>query len=291
MLRGTAPCLWAGGQLGEGSGRGSPPAGRFLPGLRLLRSLAAPGSGGSGRRDGPVRVLRPGRVGAVGDGMDEAEQDQYEAHLKELFDSFDVTGAGSLGQEELTELCHVLHLEEVAPGALQQTLAQDSLPSRVHFDQFRDALILILSSTLTNEDSFQQPDSSPEAQPKYIKGGKRYGRRSMPEFQTSVEEFAEVTVIEPLNEEAQPSCLPGDDGCDERWRSQDSEEYEAEGQLRFWNPDDLNAPPNISPTQDWIEEKLQEVCESLGISRDGHLSRKKLVSICEQYGLQNIDTQ
>nr|XP_016853966.1 PREDICTED: ninein [Anolis carolinensis] len=76
-----------------------------------------------------------------------------------------------------------------------------------------------------------------------------------------------------------------------RWRSQDSEEYEAEGQLRFWNPDDLNASPSISPTQDWIEEKLCEVCESLGISRDGHLSRKKLVSICEQYGLQNIGAQ
>ncbi|XP_042329468.1 ninein isoform X2 [Sceloporus undulatus] len=222
--------------------------------------------------------------------MDEAEQDQYEAHLKELFDSFDVTGTGSLGQEELTELCHVLHLEEVAPGALQQTLLQDGLPSRVHFDQFKDALILILSSTLTNEESFQEPDSSPEAQPKYIKGGKRYGRRSLPEFQKSVEEFAEVTVIEPLNEEGQPSRIPSDD-CDERWRSQDSEEYEAEGQLRFWNPDDLNASPSISPTQDWIEEKLCEVCANLGISRDGHLSRKKLVSICEQYGLQNIDTQ
>nr|XP_016853967.1 PREDICTED: ninein-like [Anolis carolinensis] len=94
---------------------------------------------------------------AVGYGMDEAEQDQYEAHLKELFDSFDVTGTGTLGQEELRELGHVLHLEEVAPGALQRTLLQDGLPSRVHFDQFKDALILILSSTLTNEESFQQP--------------------------------------------------------------------------------------------------------------------------------------
>lgn len=44
-----------------------------------------------------------------------------------------------------------------------------------------------------------------------------------------------------------------------------------------------------SPPQDWIEEKLQEVCEDLGITRDGHLNRKKLVSICEQYGLQNVD--
>lgn len=62
--------------------------------------------------------------------MDEAEQDQYEARLKELFDSFDSTGTGSLGQEELADLCHMLHLEEVAP-ALEQTLLQGNLLGRV----------------------------------------------------------------------------------------------------------------------------------------------------------------
>ncbi|XP_014792299.1 PREDICTED: ninein isoform X1 [Calidris pugnax] len=217
--------------------------------------------------------------------MDEAEQDQYEARLKELFDSFDSTGTGSLGQEELTDLCHMLHLEEVAP-ALQQTLLQGNLLGRVHFDQFKEALILILSRTLSNEEHFQEPDSSPEAQPKYIKGGKRYGRRSLPEFQESVEDFAEVTVIEPLSEEPHPPLIASS-GCQEHWKTRDSEEYEAEGQLRFWNPDDLNASPSVSlPTPDWIEEKLQEVCEHLGITRDGHLNRKKLVSICEQYGLR-----
>ena len=62
------------------------------------------------------------------------------------------------------------------------------------------------------------------------------------------------------------------------------------GQLRFWNPDDLTASQSgSSPPQDWIEEKLQEICEDLGITRDGHLNRKKLVSICEQYGLQNVN--
>ncbi|XP_021118068.1 ninein isoform X2 [Heterocephalus glaber] len=220
--------------------------------------------------------------------MDEVEQDQHEARLKELFDSFDTTGTGSLGQEELTELCHMLSLEEVAP-VLQQTLLQDNLLGRVHFDQFKEALILILSRTLSNEEHFQEPDCSPEAQPKYVRGGKRYGRRSLPEFQESVEEFAEVTVIEPLDEEARPSHVPAGD-CSEHWKTQHSEEYEAEGQLRFWNPDDLNASQGGScPPQDWIEEKLQEVCEDLGITRDGHLNRKKLVSICEQYGLQNVD--
>ncbi|KFP29988.1 Ninein, partial [Colius striatus] len=129
-------------------------------------------------------------------------------------------------------------------------------------------------------------DCSPEAQPKYIKGGKRYGRRSLPEFQESGEDFAEVTVIEPLSEEARPPHIASS-SCEEHWKTQDSEEYEAEGQLRFWNPDDLNASPGASlPTPDWIEEKLQEVCEHLGITREGHLNRKKLISICEQYGLR-----
>ncbi|KAM7025421.1 ninein isoform 1-T1 [Acridotheres tristis] len=216
--------------------------------------------------------------------MDEAEQDQYEARLKELFDSFDSTGTGSLGQEELTDLCHMLHLEEVAP-ALQQTLLQGNLLGRVHFDQFKEALILILSRTLSNEEHFQEADCSPEAQPKYIKGGKRYGRRSLPEFQESVQDFAEVTVIEPLSEEAHPAHIAA---SQEHWKTRGSEEYEAEGQLRFWNPDDLNASPGTSPSPDWIEEKLQEVCEHLGITRDGHLNRKKLVSICEQYGLHAV---
>ncbi|KAM8781899.1 ninein isoform 8-T11 [Rhynchonycteris naso] len=220
--------------------------------------------------------------------MDEVEQDQHEARLKELFDSFDTTGTGSLGQEELTDLCHMLSLEEVAP-VLQETLLQDNLVGRVHFDQFKEALILILSRTLSNEEHFQEPDCSLEAQPKYVRGGKRYGRRSLPEFQESVEEFAEVTVIEPLDEEARPSHIPASDR-NEHWKTQRSEEYEAEGQLRFWNPDDLNASQSGScPPQDWIEEKLQEVCEDLGITRDGHLNRKKLVSICEQHGLQNVD--
>ncbi|XP_016001287.2 ninein isoform X1 [Rousettus aegyptiacus] len=220
--------------------------------------------------------------------MDEVEQDQHEARLKELFDSFDTTGTGSLGQEELTDLCHVLSLEEVGP-VLQETLLQDNLLGRVHFDQFKEALILLLSRTLSNEEHFQEPDCSLEAQPKYVRGGKRYGRRSLPEFQESVEEFAEVTVIEPLDEEARPSHIPAGDH-NEPWKMQHSEEYEAEGQLRFWNPDDLNASQSgSSPPQDWIEEKLQEVCEDLGITRDGHLNRKKLVSICEQYGLQNVD--
>ncbi|XP_064367891.1 ninein isoform X3 [Dromaius novaehollandiae] len=220
--------------------------------------------------------------------MDEAEQDQYEVRLKELFDSFDGTGTGSLGQEELTDLCHVLHLEEVAP-ALQQTLLQGNLLGRVHFDQFKEALILILSRTLSNEEPFQEPGSPPEAQPKFVRGGKRYGRRSLPEGPQPAQPRAEGTGVEPPSGAARPPHIAASDP-EEHWKTQDSEEYEAEGQLRFWNPDDPTASQSGTvPAPDWVEEKLREVCEHLGVARDGHLHRKKLVSICEQYGLQNVD--
>lgn len=88
---------------------------------------------GNGRIPGAATTcpcLCPAQVSAVGYGMDEVEQDQHEARLKELFDSFDTTGTGSLGQEELTDLCHMLSLEEVAP-VLQETLLQDNLLGRV----------------------------------------------------------------------------------------------------------------------------------------------------------------
>uniref|UniRef100_A0A8C5N0I9 Ninein n=1 Tax=Leptobrachium leishanense TaxID=445787 RepID=A0A8C5N0I9_9ANUR len=218
------------------------------------------------------------------------EQDQYEARLKELFDSFDATGTGSLGQEELTDLCVTLQLEDVA-SSLQQALLQDNPHGRVHFDQFKEALIDELSSKLSDKDSFEEADCSPEVQPKYIKDGKKYGRRSVPELQDSLEEFDEDTVIEPEDEGTRSSQVSSRN-CEELWKSQDGEEYEAEGQLRFWNPDDLGASQtNFSPSQDWMEEKLQLVCDDLGITRDGHLNRKKLISICEQYGFQNIDKE
>lgn len=102
-------------------------------GLAVVSEVA----GGAGRdarvqkRSAPTcPPLCSAQVSAVGYGMDEVEQDQHEARLKELFDSFDTLGTGSLGQEELTDLCHVLSLEDVAP-MLQQTLLQDNLLGRV----------------------------------------------------------------------------------------------------------------------------------------------------------------
>ncbi|XP_067847740.1 ninein isoform X2 [Heptranchias perlo] len=226
--------------------------------------------------------------------MDEAEQDKYEARLKEVFDSFDTIGTGSLGREELTDLCHMLQLQEVAP-VLLQTLLQGNLTGRVHFEQFKEALIFILSTTIegnfSGDDSYQELDST-EVQPKYVKDGKRYGRRTAPEFQDSVEEFTEVKVTEPIPDGTQPEDAPSGDDV-EKWKtSTEGEEYEAEGQLRFWNPDDLNTSQSVFGTDPkWIEERLRAVSEELGLTKDSYLSSKELISICDQCGLQNVDAE
>ncbi|XP_058842507.1 ninein-like isoform X2 [Acipenser ruthenus] len=227
-------------------------------------------------------------------GMDGAQLDEYEVRLKEVFDGFDGSGSGSLCQEELSDLCQALHLEEAAPALLRELVQEGNPSDRVPFEQFKDALILVLSTTLgghpSSEENSQEPDSS-EANPKFVKDGKRYGRRSLPEFGESIEGFAEVSETEPVAPEENPQNTPTWDGC-EPWKTstQYSEEYEAEGQLRLWNPDDPGTPRGGQPpSPDWLEERLGAVCEELGVSRHGCASCRQLISMCEQLGLEGLD--
>lgn len=63
---------------------------------------------------------------------DTQEQDHYEERLKEVFDTFDASGCGSLSPEELSDLCQSLHLNDVTPVLLHTLLQnQDRLTARV----------------------------------------------------------------------------------------------------------------------------------------------------------------
>ncbi|KAA0718194.1 Ninein [Triplophysa tibetana] len=88
-------------------------------------------------------------------------RDQYEERLKDVFESFDGSGSGSLCSEELTHLCRALQLEENTLNALLHALLHDQLSARVDFEQFKDALILVLSSSNTED-----PQECPE-QPEF----------------------------------------------------------------------------------------------------------------------------
>lgn len=57
-------------------------------------------------------------------GMGE-EENRYTSQLKDVYDSCDTTGTGDLDKEELTELCHKLHLEGELPLLLETLLGNN----------------------------------------------------------------------------------------------------------------------------------------------------------------------
>ncbi|XP_067471123.1 ninein isoform X3 [Thunnus thynnus] len=227
--------------------------------------------------------------------MDDAqEQDHYEERLKEVFNSFDTSGSGSLNPEELSDLCQSLHLGDATPALLHALLQQqDQLTARVDFEQFKDALILVLSSSIeppqAEQETLPKPES-PEIQPKFVKGSKRYGRRSTPEFIAPISDFPEVmnaNVEEGEDlEDNYDSAVPRKR---ERWNvhATSTEEYEAEGQMHLWNPDEPSTPRgSIAPLSNRLEERLREACEELAISWDGCAGHTELLTLCEYLGLE-----
>uniref|UniRef100_A0A3B5B5F7 Ninein n=1 Tax=Stegastes partitus TaxID=144197 RepID=A0A3B5B5F7_9TELE len=225
---------------------------------------------------------------------DGQEQDHYEERLKEVFDSFDASGRGSLCPEELSDLCQSLHLDDAAPALLQALLQnQDRLTARVDFDQFKNALILVLSSTIEQPQAEQEPlpkPESPEIQPKFVKGSKRYGRRSTPEFIEPISDLSEVPNVSTADgedlEDNYDSAVPRKR---ERWNAHETstEEYEAEGQMHLWNPDEPSTPRGSSGSLSArLEERLREACEDLAITWDGCAGHTELLALCEHVGLE-----
>ncbi|CAL8284013.1 unnamed protein product [Lota lota] len=240
--------------------------------------------------------------------MDEApEPDQYEERLKEVFDGFDASAAGSLSPEELSALCHSLQLGEATPTLLHTLLQnQDgtALTGRVHFHQFKNALIQVLSSTMDGSSTQcphpapepPPPAESPEIQPKFVKGSKRYGRRSTPEFveplldssgavsdRNAAEENAGGD-----NEDEDSAVPPKRERCNPVHETS-TEEYEAEGQMTLWNPDEPGTPQGSGsggPLSQRLEVRLQEACEDLSLPLDGPASLADLLGLADHLGLE-----
>uniref|UniRef100_A0A8C6SLB7 EF-hand domain-containing protein n=1 Tax=Neogobius melanostomus TaxID=47308 RepID=A0A8C6SLB7_9GOBI len=115
--------------------------------------------------------------------MEEAEQSEYVAQLKAEFDACDSTGSGFLDEDDLTKLCGRLHLDAHLRPLLERLLPQRG--TRVSFEEFKDGFVAVLSRTLdlssSDDSSYLQPVVPDEVKPKFVKGWKRYGRRSRPD--------------------------------------------------------------------------------------------------------------
>nr|XP_032830060.1 ninein-like protein [Petromyzon marinus] len=123
-----------------------------------------------------------------GEGVDGRIDEQVGVRSSERVDVNPEGGADQrLGADGLWELCRRLEMQDSAP-LLLQTLLGGGGDGKVSFDEFKEGFVAVLSKvlTLSSSSSDEEDDTSflepvLETRPRMVRGGKCYGRRSVPE--------------------------------------------------------------------------------------------------------------
>ncbi|XP_066535235.1 ninein-like protein isoform X2 [Hoplias malabaricus] len=246
--------------------------------------------------------------------MDEEEQNRYVAQLKEEFDSCDTTGTGYLDKEELTVLCHKLSLDAHLP-LLLDTLLGPQHYARVHFEEFKEGFVAVLSrsldiSTSEEESSYLEPAVPEEVKPKFVKGTKRYGRRSRPDKtatgltadsedsipfgaehdETPATGLRRAKLRRSTSLESVESLKSDEDTGTNKESIQHS--FEAQGQLKRWKPDSSGNPKQSAGLcQDVTDGQVKAVWEELGVGSCGSLNRQELSLVCDHIGLKDLHSE
>ncbi|CAH2253412.1 ninein isoform X2 [Pelobates cultripes] len=239
--------------------------------------------------------------------MDQEEENKYVSQLQDVFNSCDTTGTGYLDKEELTDLCRKLHLDAQLPLLLQTLLGNDTF-ARVNFDEFKEGFVAVLSSTIDisiseDESSYLEPVIPDEVKPKFVKGTKRYGRRTQPEF-----EAAENEANKYMQEQHNVKCkrkgqirrssslesvesLKSDEEA-ESAKEPHNENFEGQGQLRVWESEFFASPGrNASLYCDMTEHQVRAIWEELGVGCNGYLNLQELATVCQNIGLKDFSKE
>nr|XP_021336278.1 ninein-like protein isoform X5 [Danio rerio] len=243
--------------------------------------------------------------------MDEDEQNRYVAQLKDEFDSCDTTGTGYLDKEELTALCHKLSLDAHLP-LLLDTLLGPQHYARVNFEEFKEGFVAVLSrsldfSTSEEESSYLEPAVPEEVKPKYVKGTKRYGRRSRPDktdlkltadsdslpFGTDKVEANGVRRAKLRRSTSLESVESLKSDEDTGSNKESTHHYfVAQGQLKLWNQDGTgNCQRSSDNQQEVTDGQVRAVWEDLGVGAAGSLNREELSLVCDHIGLKHLEAE
>ncbi|XP_030052142.1 ninein-like protein isoform X2 [Microcaecilia unicolor] len=238
--------------------------------------------------------------------MDRVDENKYVSQLKEVFSSCDTTGTGYLDKEELTELCHKLHLNAQLPILLQTLLGSDHF-ARVNFEEFKEGFVAVLSSTIEfglseEESSYLEPVIPEEVKPKFVKGAKRYGRRSRPEFQVAEVESPKFLQEHQINgtwkgQLRRSASLESVESLKSDEEAESAKEtlneiFEAQGQRRTWNGEILDSPRMASSPQSKVtENQVRDIWEELGVGKNGYLNKQDLATVCKNIGLQDLNNE
>ncbi|CAO2578375.1 Ninein-like protein [Lemmus lemmus] len=238
--------------------------------------------------------------------MDSEEENHYVSQLRDVYRSCDTTGTGFLDQEELTQLCTKLGLEEQLPALLQILLGNDRL-ARVNFEEFKEGFVAVLSSGSGVGPSDEEGSSSESATscavpPKYMSGSKWYGRRSRPELCDSAtatkygseQQQAKGSMKSPLRRSASlesVESLKSEEDAESAKEPQ-NELFEAQGQLRSWGCEVFGTPQkSCSPSFNTPENQVQSIWHELGVGSSGHLNEQELAVVCQSIGLHGLEKQ
>ncbi|CAH1791982.1 unnamed protein product [Owenia fusiformis] len=255
------------------------------------------------------------------------EQDVYVAQLREVFDSCDKSNTGYIDRKELTELCQKLQLADQTKALLQRLLGSDE-SGRVSFDEFKEGFVNVLSAAVDDLGSSSEEDTSfvdnQQETPKYVKGNKKYGRRSKPDFKGESTEADLTTDFSDTDFSFQsPRNTPKPAGIQKRKKdrlsaihsdeSLDLDADESSSGDRLDGEKSSNtatgskkSPPvsrgetfeaegqmNQSMTQmeyalDPVseEEHLKQVWRELKVGRDGYLTMPELAKVCSHIGME-----
>ncbi|KAL0964315.1 hypothetical protein UPYG_G00322150 [Umbra pygmaea] len=246
--------------------------------------------------------------------MDEEEHNRYVAQLKEEFDSCDTTGTGYLDKEELSALCHKLSLEAHLP-LLLNTLLGPHHYDQVNFEEFKEGFVAVLSrsldfSTSEEDSSYLEPVVPVEVKPKFVKGTKRYGRRSQPDrpnseltadsedslpFRTERKESSPVGVRRAkLRRSTSLESVESLKSDEETGSPKDNihQTFEAQGQQKRWKQDSseslLQSP---GPQVDVTDGQTRALWEELSVGTGGFLNRQELSLVCDHLGLQDLNPE
>ncbi|XP_049927657.1 ninein-like protein [Epinephelus moara] len=217
--------------------------------------------------------------------MEETEHSQYVAQLKVEFDSCDTTATGFLDRDELTVLCRKLQLDAHLP-LLLHTLLGERTYARVNFEEFKEGFVAVLSRSLdfsTSEDdsSYLEPAVLEEVKPKFVKGTKRYGRRSRPDSQPGAALTCDSEESPPSRTEATDSSPPGV----RRAKLRRSTSLESVESLK--SDEETGSHKNIQ--QDFQSKAAKQEAElgEGGVGGGGGV----LTAVCDHLRLQQCNTQ
>ncbi|XP_070832912.1 ninein-like protein isoform X2 [Chaetodon trifascialis] len=221
--------------------------------------------------------------------MEEVAHSRYVAQLKAEFDSCDTTATGFLDREELTALCRKLQLDAHLP-LLLDTLLGERTYARVNFEEFKEGFVAVLSRSLdfsTSEDdsSYLEPVVPEEVKPKFVKGAKRYGRRSRPDSKPDAALTCDSEDSPPSRTKATDSSPAGVRRAKLR-RSTSLESVESLKSDEEAGSQKENVQPDFQSKGPQQEEVELGVVVGGG-GGDGGV----LMAVCDHLGLQQLNTE